>query len=85
MGLYNDALSVAEMSRLMRSGALFLGVKRQGRQADHSPPSSAEVENVWSCTSTPPYVFRAWCLIKHSDNLTFTLTFHQIHKLLSVE
>jgi hypothetical protein len=24
-------------------GALFLGVKRPGREADHSPPSSAEV------------------------------------------
>jgi hypothetical protein len=25
-------------------GALFLGVKRSGREADHSPPSSAEVK-----------------------------------------
>jgi hypothetical protein len=25
-------------------GALFLGVKRQGCEADHSPPSSAEVK-----------------------------------------
>jgi hypothetical protein len=25
-------------------GALSLGVKQQGREADHSPPSSAEVE-----------------------------------------
>jgi hypothetical protein len=25
-------------------GALSLGVKRPGREADHSPPSSAEVE-----------------------------------------
>jgi hypothetical protein len=34
--------------------ALFLGVKRTGRVADHSPPSSAEVKNVWSYTFTPP-------------------------------
>jgi hypothetical protein len=25
-------------------GALSMGVKRQGREADHSPPSSAEVK-----------------------------------------
>jgi hypothetical protein len=25
-----------------------------GREADHSPPSSAESKNGWSCTSTPP-------------------------------
>jgi hypothetical protein len=35
-------------------GALSLGVKRSGREADHSPPFSAEVKNVWSYTSTPP-------------------------------
>jgi hypothetical protein len=29
------------------------GVKRSGRDADHSPPSSAEVKSVWSYTSTP--------------------------------
>jgi hypothetical protein len=33
--------------------ALSLGVKRPGRKADHSPPSSAEVKNAWSYTSTP--------------------------------
>jgi hypothetical protein len=53
-------------------GALFLGVKRPGREADYSPPSSAEVKNAWSYTSTPQYVFMAWCLVKHGD---FTFTF----------
>jgi hypothetical protein len=38
-------------------GALSLGVKRPGSEADHSPPSSAEVKNVWSYTSTPPGCF----------------------------
>jgi len=33
--------------------ALYLGVKRLGREADKSPPSSAELKNVWSYTSTP--------------------------------
>jgi hypothetical protein len=31
----------------------FSGVKRPGRGADHLPPSSAEVENELSYTSTP--------------------------------
>jgi hypothetical protein len=35
-------------------GALSLGVKQPGRQADHSPPSSAEVKNAWSYTATTP-------------------------------
>jgi hypothetical protein len=38
---------------------LFPGVKRQVREADHSPPTSAEVEKMWIYTSTPPYVFMA--------------------------
>jgi hypothetical protein len=35
-------------------GSLSLGVKREGREADHSSPSSAEVKNAWSYTSNPP-------------------------------
>jgi hypothetical protein len=53
-------------------GALSLGVKRPRHEADHSPPSTAEVKDVWSYTSTPQYVFMAWCLVKHWDNFTFT-------------
>jgi hypothetical protein len=37
----------------------FSGVKRPGCEAEHSPPSRADVKNAWSCTSipnTPP-----WC------------------------
>jgi hypothetical protein len=30
-----------------------LGVKRSGREANHTLPSSAEVNNAWSYTSTP--------------------------------
>jgi hypothetical protein len=44
------------------------GVKRLGREADHSPQSSTEVKNEWSYTSTPQYVFMAWCLVKQRDN-----------------
>jgi hypothetical protein len=47
-------------------GALSLGIKRPGCEADHSPPSSAEDKNERSYTSSPQYVFMEWCLIKHS-------------------
>jgi hypothetical protein len=30
------------------------GVKQLGCEADHSPPPSAKMKNVWSYTSTPP-------------------------------
>jgi hypothetical protein len=53
----------------MVPGAFSLGVKPPGREADNSPPSSAEVKNAWSYTSTLQYVFMAWCLVKHRDNL----------------
>jgi hypothetical protein len=42
----------------------FPAVKRSGREADHSPPSGAEIKNAWRYTTTPPYVFMTWCLIK---------------------
>jgi len=38
------------------AGALSLGVKRQGREAVHSP-CSADVKNVWSYISTLPVRF----------------------------
>jgi hypothetical protein len=54
------------------------GVKRPGHEADHSPPSSAEVNNAWSYIFTPRYVFIAWYLFKNRDNFTFTSSFSQI-------
>jgi hypothetical protein len=40
-------------------GALSRGEKRAGREADHSPPASAEVKKILIYTSTPPYAFMA--------------------------
>jgi hypothetical protein len=37
----------------------FPGIKRQGCEADHSPPASAEVKKTWIYTSTPPHAFMA--------------------------
>jgi hypothetical protein len=51
---------------LLSSGYVGLfpwGVKRPGRESDHSPPTSAEVKKMWICTSTPPYAFMVYCLI----------------------
>jgi hypothetical protein len=55
--------------------------KRPRHEADHWPPSNADVKNMGSYTSTLPYVFMAWCLTKHSirihkhrDNHTFIFT-----------
>jgi hypothetical protein len=58
-------------SYAMGSRGYFRGVKRPGREADHQPPSSTEVNKTWSYTSTSQYVFMAWCLIKHRDNFIF--------------
>jgi hypothetical protein len=54
-------------------GALSPGVRLSGREADYSPPPSAEVKNAWHYTSTPQYVFMAWYSFQHRDNFTFTL------------
>jgi len=62
--------------------ALSLGIKRPGSEADQSPPSSVGVKIAWSYTSTPPYAFMAWCLVKHRDNFTLpyrdSITFNTI-------
>jgi hypothetical protein len=42
-------------------------------EARHSLPSSADGENECSYTSSPPYVFMAWCLSENEDNFTFIL------------
>jgi hypothetical protein len=36
---------------------LFPSVNHPGREADHSPPASAEVKKIWIYTPIPPYVF----------------------------
>jgi hypothetical protein len=60
-------------SYLMDTRGSFPGVRRPGRGADHSPPSSAEV-NEWSYTSTPQYAFMAWCSVKAQGQLYLYLS-----------
>jgi len=40
------------------------GVKLPVYEGDHSLPSTAEVKKAWHYTSTDPYVFMEWYLIK---------------------
>jgi hypothetical protein len=55
----------------------FNDTQRPGREADHSPPSSVEVKNAWSYTSTTQYVFVAWFLVKHRDKFHLYFTYRQ--------
>jgi hypothetical protein len=40
-------------------GPFYPGIKKPGREADHSPPTSAEVNKMWIYTSTTPHAFMA--------------------------
>jgi hypothetical protein len=55
-------------------GSLSPGVKRPGREVDHSPPTSAEVKKVWIYTSAAPYAFMAWCLISRAQEQLYLYT-----------
>jgi hypothetical protein len=52
-----------------------------GREAAHSPPSSAEVKNEWNYISTPP-IHHGVVLSerKHRDNFTFTFQLFNIKR-----
>jgi len=55
----------------VRTRGFFPGIKKPGHEADHSPPSSDKVKNVWSHTSISQYIFMA----KHRDNFTIIKRF----------
>jgi hypothetical protein len=63
-------------SYTMGTVGFFPGVMRPGREADHSPPTSAEVKKVWIYTSTPPYSFMAYCLISYAHGQFYLFTFY---------
>jgi hypothetical protein len=54
---------VGSVSDTAGTGVPLSGGKAAGREADHLPPSSAEVKNAWSYASIPQYSFMAWCLV----------------------
>jgi hypothetical protein len=57
----------------MGTGGSFPGVKRLGREADRSPPSSAKVKNGGAIPPLPTCLHGIVLneLIKHRDNFTF--------------
>jgi hypothetical protein len=48
-------------------GSLSARVKWPGLEADHSPPSSAEVKTLGAVPPFSQYAFMAWCLIRAMD------------------
>jgi hypothetical protein len=61
------------------AGALSLGVKPPGREADHSLPSGAEVkERVELYLHSPNTLPWRGAQLKHRENFTFTFTFTRI-------
>jgi hypothetical protein len=66
------------------SRALFPGVKRQGREADHSLPTSVAIKNTWIYTSTPPTRLHDVVLNKLSTGKTlsfFILSYSSVYHL----
>jgi hypothetical protein len=52
----------------------FQRIKRPGCEAHHSRHFIVVLKNAWGCTSSPLYVFLAWCLIKQKGNFAFFLS-----------
>jgi hypothetical protein len=64
-------------------GAVSPGVKRPSYEADRSPPSSAEVNNEWSCTSAPHK--NSWRGAQLYTNITLLLPLSSIERLDELE
>ena len=74
--LFADALRMSfEPHQLLATNIdIFLPqLKRYEGEADHKLPFSAKVNNVWSRTSNPLYMYMAWRLITHMHDLTMIL------------
>jgi hypothetical protein len=77
-GTVPDWVTMKKNQLLWVPGPLSLGVKRQGHEADHSPPSSTDVKNGWSYTSTYPIRLHGVVLSlkkEHRDKFAFTLLY----------
>jgi hypothetical protein len=56
-GMYTFRPGLGQPSFLHGCRVSFPGLRQPRHQVNHSPPSSAEVKNEWSYTSTPPLCF----------------------------
>jgi hypothetical protein len=70
------AMGSTKLPNKWGTGGFYPGIKRSGREPDHSSPSGAEV-NTWSYISIPPYVLMAWYLVKQRDNFTFIFQYRE--------
>jgi hypothetical protein len=57
----------------MGTGDSFLGIKRPGREADHSLSLVPRLRMGRAIPPLPQYVFMAWFLVKHRDNFAYGL------------
>jgi hypothetical protein len=70
---YCEALRLTRARRWVPR-ALYPGIKRPVREADHSPQTNAEVKKTRTYTSTPSYVFMVKLyLVKHGEKFTLVL------------
>jgi hypothetical protein len=75
---YRTALGPTQPPIQWVPGDLSLWAKRLGREADHSPPPSAEVKNVWSYTSTHPIRLNGVVISLKKKSTGTTLPIHDI-------
>jgi hypothetical protein len=71
----NASYGVHSDSYTMGTGAVSLGLKRQGREADCSSPSRTEVKNVGALFPVPICLNSVLLnhIIKYTDNFTFLI------------
>lgn len=71
-GKYQISTEAHLSSYSVDAEVFLLDINNPVLEADHSPPSSANVKNVWSYTTTFPHLCVV-CLIKHASRFTVTL------------
>jgi hypothetical protein len=62
--MYKLALGAIEPPIQWVLEALSQQIKQLEHEVDHPSSFTDEVKKMWSHTSTPPYVFTAWCSLK---------------------
>jgi len=89
LGIFLFLLALGPTQRPIQwvSGALSLGGKRPGREADHSFPSTTEVKKAWSIrlqdvVLRTGYVIMAWYLVMPKDNFILPYLWIRRQRLL---
>jgi hypothetical protein len=68
------------------TGAAYRGINRSGRDVDHSPQSSPELKNEWSCGSAAAYAIMMWrgaafmfCAQEVTASFCFLISFNHLY------